>query len=94
MSFNSPASKVDDNFGFFKLASNNMLGAHKAYLEVAPGNNAPAFYSFDDSDSEDGIENVNVNDNVNDNAIYNLSGQKLSKPQKGINIINGRKVLF
>ena len=87
-------SKKGDNFGFFKLASSNMLGAHKAYLKVAPSNNAPAFYGFDDSDSEDGIENVNVNDNVNDNAIYNLSGQKLSKPQKGINIINGKKVLF
>ncbi len=93
-------SKKGDDFGFFKLAKKNSqnsnihLGAHKAYLEVAPGNNAPAFYGFDDSDSEDGIENVNVNDNVNDNAIYNLSGQKLSKPQKGINIVNGRKVLF
>ena len=85
-------SKKGDNFGFFKLASSKQLGAHKAYLEVAPGNNAPAFYGFDDSDSEDGIENVN--DNVNDNAIYNLSGQKLSRPQKGINIVNGRKVLF
>ena len=87
-------SKKGDNFGFFKLASSNMLGAHKAFIEVAPSNNAPAFFGFDDSDSEDGIENVNVNDNVNDNAIYNLSGQKLSKSQKGINIVNGRKVLF
>jgi len=26
--------------------------------------------------------------------IYNLSGQRLSRPQKGINIVNGRKVLF
>ena len=30
---------------------------------------------------------------VNGQAIYNLSGQRLSKPQKGINIINGKKVL-
>ena len=26
--------------------------------------------------------------------IYNLSGQRQSKPQKGINIINGKKVLY
>ena len=25
--------------------------------------------------------------------IYNLAGQRLNKPQKGINITNGRKVL-
>jgi hypothetical protein len=29
-----------------------------------------------------------------DNCWYNLSGQRLSKPQKGINIINGKKVLY
>ena len=36
-----------------------------------------------------------VRDNVVNNAgtIYDLQGRKLSKPQKGINIINGKKVL-
>ena len=29
-----------------------------------------------------------------DGVLYNLSGQRLSKPQKGINIVNGKKVLF
>lgn len=46
-----------------------------------------------------GIVNVNdYNDNVNVNdnhiVIYNLKGQRLKAPQKGINIINGRKVLM
>ena len=27
-------------------------------------------------------------------VIYNLSGQRLNKMQKGINIVNGKKVLF
>ncbi|MCR4591948.1 MAG: hypothetical protein K5672_02180 [Bacteroidaceae bacterium] len=39
----------------------------------------------------DGIENVNVNDNANAREIYNLSGQRLSKTQKGVNIVNGKK---
>ena len=26
-------------------------------------------------------------------AVYSLSGQKLSKPKKGINIVNGRKIV-
>ena len=49
--------------------------------------------NFGDNDAEDGIENVNVNGNGN-NAVYNLSGQKLGKPQKGVNIINGRKIVI
>ena len=38
------------------------------------------------------IEDVMVDDSKNA-AVYSLSGQKLSKPQKGINVVNGRKVV-
>lgn len=38
------------------------------------------------------IKNANT-DNQREPAIFNLSGQKLSQPQKGINIINGKKVV-
>lgn len=43
------------------------------------------------------IKNVKVNryrETHVDSRIYNLSGQRLSKPQKGINIINGKKVIM
>lgn len=39
-----------------------------------------------------GIGDVIVGDGKNA-AVYSLSGQKLSKPKKGINIVNGRKVV-
>ena len=29
-----------------------------------------------------------------DGAICNLAGQRLSKPQRGLNIINGKKILY
>jgi hypothetical protein len=38
------------------------------------------------------IKTVNTDNHGND-AIYNLSGQKLSKPRKGISIIGGKKVI-
>ena len=41
----------------------------------------------------DGMEEVFNGQCSMDNGIYNLAGQRLSKPQKGINIINGKKVL-
>lgn len=40
-----------------------------------------------------GIDDVKIDDQNNNNRIFNMSGQKLDKPQKGINIINGRKVV-
>jgi hypothetical protein len=36
------------------------------------------------------LENINADLNLN-NGIYNLAGQRLAKPQKGFNIINGKK---
>jgi len=36
---------------------------------------------------------VLINTDVNVETIYSLSGQRLAQPQKGINIINGKKVL-
>jgi hypothetical protein len=45
-----------------------------------------------ESGDPDAIKNVNVNDNVNSSAIYNIAGQRVSKAQKGIFIQDGKKV--
>ena len=45
-------------------------------------------------DEEDAIDNLIPTLSTGDGAIYNLAGQRVSKPQKGIFILNGKKVLF
>ena len=40
-----------------------------------------------------GIQNVNRETKTN-NRYYNLHGQRLSQPQKGLNIVNGKKVIY
>ena len=44
-------------------------------------------YSFP---SSDGIQNVTTTQNA---VIYNLQGIRLQKLQKGVNIVNGKKVI-
>ncbi len=65
----------------------------KAYLEVAkPGVKGFAF-SF--ADQADGINEVNGQwSTANGQSIYNLAGQRIQKMQKGINIVNGKKVVL
>ena len=75
--------------GFYKVQSGITIPARKAYLAVTAGG-AKEFYGFEDDAT--GISDLNVNDNLN-GAIYNLAGQRLGKMQKGINIINGKKIL-
>lgn len=55
--------------------------------------------SFHDYEYETGIKSIDVDNvypiNFNDSTpIYNLSGQQLQKFQRGINIINGKKILI
>lgn len=80
-------AKVEDKVGFFK--AEGTIAAGKAYYQSTSG--VKAFY-FEGGDAT-GISDVNVNLNE-DNAIYNIAGQRLQKMQKGINIVNGKKVLF
>ena len=47
-------------------------------------------------DEEDGIDEIqNPSFGIqNGDAIYNLAGQRISRLQKGINIIGGKKILY
>ena len=84
------AKPAEKEVGFY-LAETGTIKAGKAYIEL-DGNASVKALFFAEEDAT-GIANVNVNDNVNNGAIYNIAGQKLSKLQKGINIVNGKKIL-
>ena len=96
-----PAGK---ELGFYKLAKQNSnsepinLGAHKAYLEVASVNNAPAFFGFGGSGENTTAINEHESHVSNDFSgdYYTLDGRKLQgKPtQKGIYVRNGRKIII
>ena len=84
-------AKYDDTVGFYRVAEGTAIAAGKAYYQSTSG--VKAFY-FGNGDAT-GISDVNVDANLNENgAIYNIAGQRLNKVQKGINIINGKKVLY
>lgn len=75
------------------------MPANRAYLPLLTsaisGSNAKEITLYWDDGEATGIERMrNVENEIMRNGnIYNLNGQKLSAPQKGINIINGRKVI-
>ena len=80
-------AELEDKVGFAKATPETKIAAGKGYLVISAA--VKAFYPFDEDATA--IENVNVN--VNEGAIYNISGQRVNKAQKGIYIINGKKVL-
>ena len=76
--------------GFYRAASNTTLRAHRAYISKTYFAGEVKDFTFDEEDAT-GIETIE--NAVEDGAIYNMAGQRLNKMQKGINIVNGKKIL-
>jgi hypothetical protein len=81
-----------DNGGivcFYQAETGSTIPEGKGYIEITGSPVKALFFVEEDATGVSGVENV-LNEN---GTIYNLAGQRLQKVQKGINIINGIKVL-
>ena len=80
-------------FGKFTGTTNK---AFKAYLDIPVTSEEAAarFLVFNITDgTETGIENIEGTGNTANAAIYDLSGRRMHNAQKGIFIVNGKKVV-
>ena len=81
-------AKQGEEVGFAMATTGSTIAAGKGYLVI----NSPvkAFYGFDGDDAT-GINDIEL---AGENApIYNVAGQRISKMQKGINIVGSKKIL-
>jgi hypothetical protein len=79
--------------GFYQVeqaTATPWVRANRAYLN-APANPVKAFFF---EDAVDGIRTMDNGQWTMDNAeIFNVAGQRMNKLQRGVNIVNGKKVL-
>lgn len=75
---------------FFPAEEDLEIPAGKAYLHIGSGD-ARILLSFDDQTT--GISATPKNPEKSDKEIFNLAGQRVSLPTKGMYIIGGRKVV-
>lgn len=89
----------DGRLGFYVYSGNafpyNTIPVNKAYLNldgvtIEAKNIRLDFSGWDETTGIDGITTSSPADNV----IYNLSGQRVNTPSRGIYIVNGKKVLI
>ena len=79
-----------DGVGFYKWTGGS-LGAGRVYLP-APAAAAREFLSFDFGETT-GINNVESS-KLDVEGFYNLAGQRVAQPTKGLYIVNGKKVII
>ncbi len=82
---------VVKNNGIYHVNSDVSVGAYRAYFTVVAETPVKALI-FDFDELPTAINAVEAAQNEKA-EIYNLAGQRLNKAQKGVNIINGKKVL-
>lgn len=82
-------ARVDVNENTITVGAKVVEGTGKSWILV---DNFRLFYYGDKVAT--GIESVATSTTTAVEGIYNLAGQKLAQPVKGINIINGKKVII
>lgn len=75
-------------------ANNVKVPAYRAYFETTTPVSARSFTLFiGDGDSTTEIGTINADGTIETAPVYNIAGQRLSITTKGINIINGKKII-
>ena len=77
--------------GVFQPSSGGTLAAGKAYLAIAVSSARALEMNFDDDVTA--IEAVKTQ-NVENGQYFNLAGQRVANPTKGLYIVNGKKVII
>ena len=78
----------------FMKATSGAVAAGKAYLPVAEGASVKAF-DVVFAQAPTGVDEITVSKfQVSGAAIYNLAGQRVSQPTRGIYIVNGKKKTY
>lgn len=85
--------------GFYTITDRYMLKANKAYLRIpttASSAKNVIGLSFDDEDETTGFMSVKelAGETNGKTVIYNLNGQRMKSLTKGVNIVNGKKIIM
>lgn len=85
--------KVGGQYGFAPVALGSNLPARKAYLEIDGGELKANFLALDLDGETTAINEVEAA-KKNAGEYFNLAGQQVTQPTKGLYIVNGRKVVI
>lgn len=82
-----------EGVAFYQRGSGKKIGANKAYLSLGAdlGSGAVKGIRWDFTND---INSLNSKSTASQRSIFNLAGQRMSKTAKGVNIVDGKKVVI
>ena len=92
---NKTTTKDTAPLRFYK-ANGQTVPAGKAYLQIptAIAGARESFWFDDETTGIAAVEKTDNTDNVENKVVYNLNGQRVANPTKGLYIVNGKKVII
>ena len=100
------ATTLDVNANYYVMVNNDgtaefqsldvqgaTIPAGKAYLNAAGGASARLSFDFDDDNTTTDIRSIDNGQLTGGNSVYNLNGQRVDNPKKGLYIVNGKKYI-
>ncbi len=82
-----------NGLGFYWMAADGAAftnGANKAYLALPAASPAPFLSLFGDATA---ISSVGVNSIDTDRTVFNMQGQRIQQPKRGLYIVGGKKIV-
>lgn len=76
--------------GFYLVANGQTVPAGKAYLSVPAAVKGFLAFDFGDIDAIKTVQGAGLKDA----AIFNLAGQRMSRMHRGVNLVNGKKIIL
>lgn len=80
-------AKVNDVVGFYKISTESAVPAWHIYMRIG-SSSAPAFVGFGGTTGMEAVKVVKSN-----GEFFNLAGQRVANPTKGLYIVNGKKYI-
>ena len=86
----------DGRLAFYTLSLEYIPATNRAYLLLPEGDDGEVkLITFDSDDQPTAVETIErVNADALTGEVFDLNGRKVSRPQRGIYILNGKKVLI
>ena len=81
---------VNGNIGFYSLSATGTLAANRAYIDKGTNNEIQAMQLV--AGNATGIQNVTTK--TGENKVFDLQGRRVQNAQKGLYIVNGKKVIL
>jgi hypothetical protein len=92
---------ANEEYKYYVLSNNTIypvgadgatIPAYRAYIQIAQGSAARSLKFVIDCEETTGIDGI-ATESVSRGEVYNLNGQRVASPRKGLYIQNGKKVL-